>query len=320
MNTSEDPTPTLTIPEILARFSRIPKDGLPRAALAAAVAQREQITPELLARSLAVFERGASSTAEEGWLLTYSLMLLAEFREPLALPLLLRILRLPDDDREILISDSLTEDMPRWLAAVHGGRVASIKALVEDDEVDGIVRWCGLRALVVMVAMRELTRDEVLGYLRELCGKLEREENDLWLGVVDCAINLHPGPLLEELRRLFAEGLVDEQSFRWRDVEESDAYPLDFALAQLPLKERPFTTAADELARWHCFHPDFKWKDEAEDFEGVDLPEESPLPSLFSDYAPPPLPYVASPKVGRNDPCPCGSGKKYKKCCLNSLN
>ena len=23
------------------------------------------------------------------------------------------------------------------------------------------------------------------------------------------------------------------------------------------------------------------------------------------------------PKIGRNDPCPCGSGKKYKKCCLN---
>jgi len=24
----------------------------------------------------------------------------------------------------------------------------------------------------------------------------------------------------------------------------------------------------------------------------------------------------AAPKVGRNDPCPCGSGKKYKQCCL----
>jgi preprotein translocase subunit SecA len=22
-----------------------------------------------------------------------------------------------------------------------------------------------------------------------------------------------------------------------------------------------------------------------------------------------------TPKVGRNDPCPCGSGKKFKKCC-----
>lgn len=24
----------------------------------------------------------------------------------------------------------------------------------------------------------------------------------------------------------------------------------------------------------------------------------------------------SAPKVGRNDACPCGSGKKYKKCCL----
>jgi uncharacterized protein YchJ len=31
-----------------------------------------------------------------------------------------------------------------------------------------------------------------------------------------------------------------------------------------------------------------------------------------------PLP-VEKPKAGRNDPCPCGSGKKYKKCCLNSV-
>lgn len=28
------------------------------------------------------------------------------------------------------------------------------------------------------------------------------------------------------------------------------------------------------------------------------------------------LPSVSSSKVGRNDPCPCGSGKKYKKCCV----
>ena len=26
-------------------------------------------------------------------------------------------------------------------------------------------------------------------------------------------------------------------------------------------------------------------------------------------------PLRAGPKVGRNDPCPCGSGKKYKQCC-----
>ena len=27
---------------------------------------------------------------------------------------------------------------------------------------------------------------------------------------------------------------------------------------------------------------------------------------------------VPSNKIGRNEPCPCGSGKKYKYCCLNS--
>ena len=26
---------------------------------------------------------------------------------------------------------------------------------------------------------------------------------------------------------------------------------------------------------------------------------------------------IAEKKVGRNEPCPCGSGKKYKKCCGN---
>ena len=29
-----------------------------------------------------------------------------------------------------------------------------------------------------------------------------------------------------------------------------------------------------------------------------------------------PAPVKAAVKVGRNDPCPCGSGKKYKHCCL----
>ena len=35
------------------------------------------------------------------------------------------------------------------------------------------------------------------------------------------------------------------------------------------------------------------------------------LKPVFREGAEP----VAVEKVGRNDPCPCGSGKKYKKCC-----
>jgi uncharacterized protein YecA (UPF0149 family) len=38
-------------------------------------------------------------------------------------------------------------------------------------------------------------------------------------------------------------------------------------------------------------------------------------PGCDHDHAPE-IPYRReSAKVGRNDPCPCGSGKKFKKCC-----
>jgi hypothetical protein len=32
-----------------------------------------------------------------------------------------------------------------------------------------------------------------------------------------------------------------------------------------------------------------------------------------------PVPKIASPEIGRNQPCPCGSGKKHKRCCLGKL-
>jgi SWIM/SEC-C metal-binding protein len=42
-----------------------------------------------------------------------------------------------------------------------------------------------------------------------------------------------------------------------------------------------------------------------------DKPENiSDLEKLLGSQQP-----TKSEKIGRNDPCPCGSGKKYKKCC-----
>ncbi len=34
----------------------------------------------------------------------------------------------------------------------------------------------------------------------------------------------------------------------------------------------------------------------------------------------PSQPIQVSPKIGRNDPCPCGSGKKFKNCCIDKRN
>ena len=57
------------------------------------------------------------------------------------------------------------------------------------------------------------------------------------------------------------------------------------------------------------------------DEEGIPVPETRGSP-WFDDHEPSPFTlsaepvHRADPKVGRNAPCPCGSGKKYKKCCL----
>jgi hypothetical protein len=51
------------------------------------------------------------------------------------------------------------------------------------------------------------------------------------------------------------------------------------------------------------------------------LSKKGMLPSVFADndesdlFSPAQPVFRAEPKIGRNDPCPCGSGKKYKKCC-----
>jgi hypothetical protein len=54
--------------------------------------------------------------------------------------------------------------------------------------------------------------------------------------------------------------------------------------------------------------------------EDDSLFEASFKPSDYDELPPVATYYRETPKVGRNDPCPCGSGKKYKKCCLKKLH
>jgi len=53
-------------------------------------------------------------------------------------------------------------------------------------------------------------------------------------------------------------------------------------------------------------------------FENYEKPNMKPLPKKPFDFNKTNVIDMNSKKnIGRNDPCPCGSGKKYKKCCLN---
>ena len=54
--------------------------------------------------------------------------------------------------------------------------------------------------------------------------------------------------------------------------------------------------------------------------DGVFCPEcaaEGRDPDEWLQFVAPVMPFGGRVPSGRNDPCPCGSGKKYKRCCLN---
>lgn len=62
-----------------------------------------------------------------------------------------------------------------------------------------------------------------------------------------------------------------------------------------------------------------RWREEVEQEERqfrADRQIDDYQPDLDREFAKRETIVQDSPKTGRNDPCPCGSGKKYKKCCL----
>ncbi len=59
-----------------------------------------------------------------------------------------------------------------------------------------------------------------------------------------------------------------------------------------------------------------RWQKEAIAQENIDLSIDEEKANDFNYYEQQPY-QRDEPKIGRNEPCPCGSGKKYKKCCMH---
>jgi preprotein translocase subunit SecA len=64
----------------------------------------------------------------------------------------------------------------------------------------------------------------------------------------------------------------------------------------------------------HMVHPQAQKFEPAPSQEEVSSARQQPSQQQPRGHEKPAA-YNAQPRVGRNDPCPCGSGKKYKKCC-----
>jgi hypothetical protein len=279
----------------------------PREVLAAVMAQREAVAPQLVAVLEAVARNPAQAVREMqagSMELLYAMHLLAYWRDTRAYRPLLAIGHLPPKlVMDGLLDDVVHESYGRCLASVCDADMAPLRALIEDGKASVWVRAAALSAWTIRVQESDAAFAEYVDYLRELGlraaqrlrdGQVEAEGAEMLTLVVSEATDVAARELLPLIRGWFDEGLVDTTFIDRRFVEQTMAQSPEQRQRQRVRRNDTYITDVAHELSW-LYRP----------------PEHSERPT-----PPPPVchPVRTEPKIGRNDPCPCGSGKKFKKC------
>ncbi len=297
----------------------------------AAVEEARQRWDELAPYFVAELERVAAGgsmlrdeiNGEYDGLFSFAVYLAAEKRESRAYRPLVRACHCTEERADELFADDVGVQLGRMLASVCDGDIAPIKALAEDRGAGLWCRYAALHALVVRVLEGDADRDSVLAYIKALCegeAKVLQQagsdddggDGDFLTWAIDATCELGPAPLLEDIRGWFDEGLIDPSVRGLKWFEKNAAMPVEDCLAEAAVKEdnRYIRDAVDEMASWVCY--DISEPDRSSSHQASGWPPQDGHGggTVVRDQ----------PKVGRNDPCPCGSGKKFKKCCGKEPN
>jgi hypothetical protein len=276
----------------------------PREALSEAPQHREELIPRLL-DSLDYVAENLKTLMEEKsdyHLHFFAMFLLAQFREQRAFPKLVRFLHNSDAELRFIAGDALTENYNAILCSTYNGDIKILQEVIEDDTCYEFARSAAMRAYAFIVRDGHISRDGMLDYLRHVIRGLKAGDMAVAASVVNVIIDEHIFELLPEARALYDRDLVDRFACGTYDsfVNYVFAYHhYDHA------KKIHIDDVIGELSTWSCYTPEKPSKPKPAD----------PLPAPAAP-TPAASELKAKKKIGRNDPCPCGSGKKYKKCCL----
>ena len=309
-------TRELKLNEIIAELDRDYTGVLPIKALRQAQQNRKEIIPRLieLIRKATIEVRAGRIPTSSGHL--FALYLLTEFRSTEALPAILEAVSLPGDGPFDLFGDSITEDLSRVFAALAADTRQVIDELIATRSLNEFVRWKAAQTYFHWVHDGIVTRQEAVARLRDhLHQACLNEDAKIAVGLVSALTPYASEDALPEINEAFRRELVDELIVNIDDVQECLA--AGEAGYQRALRTNRPTGIRDtvvELRHWAAFTELPVGKKEIlrehvpSDFAGDELDDEP------GSQAPATIRY-SGPRVGRNDPCPCGSGKKYKKCC-----
>ena len=279
----------------------------PREAIEEAIRRREEITPHLMRALQEAAEGSAGSKDEEAsFLPLYAIFLLAQFRKRRAYPLIMELCKLPRDSLDGLIGDTITEGLPRIIASVFDGDTAPIKSVIETSSIDEYVRGSAIRSLSILVHGGVIEREAVIAYFTELFRtRLERQPSHVWDELASEAVDLYAKTLADDIRGAYEKGLLWPGYMQPEEVEEVFARQEEAVLARSKKRHKGLIDdVVEEMHWWACFSPRKEPRPKlAEPFRAAAGRQEAGTGVR------------SAPKVGRNAPCPCGSGKKYKRCC-----
>ena len=281
-------------------------DKVPVEAIHAARADRERMTP-IFIETIEQYVSGDDRSTRDS--IFFIFHLLGEWREKSAYRPLARLLRCPRAD--LALGGAVTETIHRVMAAVFDGDPGPLYEVILDPDADEFVRAMMLDALTMVTLNGELPREEAARFLRTCHSDLlPQDECYVWDGWQEAVAWLGLAEFKPLVEGVFARGFISPLNTELRFFEEDLQAALKDPAAMLTQGDGRYTLFGDtieELSWWYCFNR------ERED----ERARSRNVPSL-------PLRLPAGPasnphkNVGRNDPCPCGSGKKFKKCCLTA--
>ena len=291
----------LTPEQIMAGLS-CERETPPAMSLAAAEKHQEQmVEPFLQVVERALANPGAVSRAD-ALLIPYALVFLGKWREPRALPLVIRWLAMSAEARLDLAPDYVEKGGARLLAATCDGNLEPIKHLIHDQAANILSRGQAMVALAVLVGWKERPQPEIAEYFAWLAREgLPRERSVLWDSLAGCCVDIEALDVFDDLRRAINEQLINPVYLTPDELARVTASPPGQQLEWFRRRNPPLDNIAIETG-WTGLEA--RSNDSA---DGVITP--------LADDQGIPQPYLAPTKTGRNDPCPCGSGKKFKKCC-----
>lgn len=258
----------------------------------------------------------------------HAIFLLGELESLDSLSVVFKVICQSDDYHDLFLGDFLQDVLWEPIYKMGNTQLEVLKQFLVDADADPFNKAI-ITETVELIAYQQIDRKEqVIQWFREIFQIfLDRNAEEVKIDdelvglIINNVVNLSAKELLPQIKQLYDRGLISE--IIWPDFQEIESsittleeYHLEREI--LPIAERYEEITLTGASYTMDYDDDETWEDELEeDFLDEDELDEDECDQDFDYLHANSQPITAEKTPGRNDPCPCGSGKKYKKCCMN---